>query len=222
MYTMVDNSQRTKDTVTAEDSGLLQIQMALNRLETDFSQIYSPIYFSSEQNKKLEKANSYQPTERFPKVTKEGHPVPLFEHPDDETLVFMTSSHRRKMEDVKQSRWAWVQYTVEDFDSDEDSGSSKMWVRRSIASNPFAPEVYWDKIRPQILVKNIESVRFLFWNARDKEWVENFPSIEGKLYAVKVELVWFDADSVEQSNTRVFRVLWPHPNFFFNLLQGVE
>ena len=213
-YTMVDNSQRTKDSVITEDRSVLQIQMALNRLEADFSQIYSPAYFSQEKEKKPPDGR-YQATEQFPRVTVEGHIVPLLEFGDD-TLTFLTSSNRRKMQDVKQSRWAWVRYTL------EDSDSSVAWVRRSIAGDPFSPQIYWDKIRPQILVRNVKSIKFWFWDVQGKEWAEQTPDNEEKVHAIKVELVWLDNDEVEQSNTRVFRVLWPHPNFFFNLLQGLE
>ena len=216
IYTMVDNSQRTKDVVTTEDRALLQVQMALNRLESDVSQIYSPRYFTSRQEKKSPLVQSYRATEQFPEMTSDGHPIPILEHPDDETIMFMTSSNRRKMEDSKQSRWAWVQYTL------EDSDSSKIWVRRSVVGNPFAPQVYWDKVRPQVLVKNIVSLEFWFWDVDRKEWVEDFERVEKKLYAVKVKLVWLDAGDIEQTNTRVFRILWPYPNFFYNLLQGVE
>ena len=97
-----------------------------------------------------------------------------------------------------------------------------MWIRRSTSGDPFAPQIYWDKIRPQVLMRNVKSIQFWFWDVQDKEWVENLPEEVEKLYALKVELIWFDVNEVEQSNTRVFRVLWPHPNFFFNLLQGVE
>ena len=218
-YTMVDNSQRAKDSVTVEDSTLLQVQMALNRFEADFSQIYSPRYFASKQNKKkkeLPSLDMYNATEQFPELSKDGHPVPLLEQVDDNTLSFMTSSNRRKMQDIKQSRWTWVQYTL------EDSDSSNVWVRRSSASDPFSPRVDWDKVRPQVLVKKVKEIQFSFWDVRNKDWVESLSEVAENLYAVKIDLVWLDANDGEQSNTRVFRVLWPHPNFFYNLLEGVQ
>ena len=99
-YVMVDNSQRTKDSVTVEDRTMLQAQMALNRLEADFSQLYSPAYFVQEKKEKRAPVG-YQATEQFPRMTGEGQIVPLLEQSDDSTLVFMTSSNRRKMRDIK-------------------------------------------------------------------------------------------------------------------------
>ena len=212
IYTIVDNSQRTKEFITAEDNSVLQVQLALNRLDSDFSQMYSPLYFSAKKEAK-KSSNEYQPSEQFPNITEEGHPVPLLDQSDDSTLTFMTSSNRRKMQDIKQSRWTWVQYTLEDFDS------SQAWVRKSVAGNPFAEQIYWDKIRPQVLVRKVASVNFWFRDVEKKEWVEDLQNISGKLYAIKVELNWYDVNDIEQTNTRVFRVLWPHPNFFFDLLQ---
>ena len=213
IYTIVDNSQRTKDAITLEDNSVLRVQMAFNRLDSDFSQIYSPSYFSAKKEEKKSSTEVFQATEQFPDITKDGHPIPLVEQSDGETLTFMSSSNRRKMEDIKQSRWIWVQYTLEDFDS------SQAWVRRSVAGNPFVEQIFWDEIRPQVLVKKVKSVNFWFWDVEKKEWVEDLQSIEGKLYALKLELTWYDVNDVEQINTRVFRALWPHPNFFFDLLQ---
>ena len=51
-YVMVDNSQRTKETVSTEDRAMLQVQMAFNRLEADFSQIYSPAYFAPQRKRR--------------------------------------------------------------------------------------------------------------------------------------------------------------------------
>ena len=215
-YAMVNNSQDAKQSVTVEDNAVLQVQLALNRLESDFSQIYSPIYFSS-RNKNNSSAEVYSPNEQFPGVTGEGHPIPLLEHSDKETLMFMTSSNRRKMEDVKQSRWAWVQYTLEEVDS------VFTWVRRSTAEDPFAPNLDWGELRPQILVKNVKDIIFKFWDVEKKDWIEGWDDDTGKkLYAVRVELNWIDANEIEQTNIRVFRVLWPYPNFFFNLIKSIK
>ena len=212
IYAMVDNSQRAKDSITVEDNSALQAQLALNRLDSDFSQIYSPLYFSKKSTESLKE--NYQSSEQFPWITQEGHPVPLFEQSDDSTLSFMTSSNRRRMQDVKQSRWVWVQYTLEDFNS------SQVWVRKSMASNPFVERISWEDIRSQVLLKKVKNVTFWFWDIDKKEWVEELKDSAKKVYAIKVELIWYDANDIEQFNTRVFRALWPYPNFFFELLQG--
>ena len=217
-YAMVNNSQDAKDSVTTEDNAVLQVQLALNRLESDFSQIYSPVYYSSKKKKPSRNLlENYPPTQQFPRVTEEGHPIPQFDHSDKETLAFMTSSNRRKMEDIKQSRWAWVRYTLEDVDS------VPSWVRRSTAEDPFAANMDWDEIRPQTLVKNVKSILFEFWDVEKKEWVEEWDDdLENRLYAIRVELVWLDSNEIEQTTTRAFRVLWPYPNFFFNLIQSIR
>ena len=214
VYTMVDNSQNAKDSITVEDNAVLQVQLALNRLDSDFSQIYSPLYFSAKKGLKHSSEESYRYSDQFPEVTAEGHPVPFLDKSDDGTLTFMSSSNRRKMQDIKQSRWVWVQYAL------EDDGSSQAWVRKSIAGNPFVEQLYWDQIRSQVLLRKVASVHFWFWDVEKKEWVEELQSLKKKVYAMKVELTWYDANNIEQSNTRVFRTLWPWPNFFFDLLQG--
>ena len=216
IYAMVDNSQRAKDSVLIEDNSVLQVQLALNRFNSDFSQIYSPLYFSGKLKKPLRETE--QSSKQFPWVTAGGYPVPFLERADDSTLTFMTASNRRKMQDVKQARWAWVQYTLEDSDSDPH----QVWVRKSLSGNPFAEQIYWDDIRSQVLLRRIKEVNFWFWDVAKKEWVEDLQESAKKLYAVKVELLWYDANDIEQTNTRVFRALWPYPNFFFELLQGGE
>ena len=214
-YTMIDNSQNAKDSVTVEDNALLQVQMALNRLESDFSQIYSPIYYSPKSKaRKVASSEPYSSSEQFPVMTDDGHPIPRLEHPDESTLVFMTTSNRRKMQEVKQARWSWVHYSLEDV----DSGTA--WVRKSTAANPFAPQMNWDEVRPQVLMRNVKSILFKFWDVDKKEWVEDWEDDPQKrLYAIKVALTWVDANEVEQTSIRAFRALWPYPNFFFNLLR---
>ena len=147
-------------------------------------------------------------------MTGEGHPVPFLDRPDDETLTFMTSSNRRKMRNIKQSRWVWVQYALEDFDS------SKRWVRRSIAGNPFAPQIFLGQNSSPDFAQECQEYPVLVLGRGGQEWAEDFQKAAKKFYAVKVELVWYDDSKVEHSNTRTFRTLWPHPNFFSICFRG--
>ena len=47
MVNIIDNSIKTKESVLAEDKDFMQIETALARFDLDFSQIYSPLFFSA-------------------------------------------------------------------------------------------------------------------------------------------------------------------------------
>ena len=49
---ITNDSLDTKDTVLAEDQELFQAEMAVNRIVTDISHMYNPLFYAAEKGKK--------------------------------------------------------------------------------------------------------------------------------------------------------------------------
>lgn len=211
LYALVDTSQKRKDRITLEDREILQAQLAFNRIDADFSQIYSPLYFSKLPSRQRRLRYPPPSSDQFPSATEEGDPIPTIENPDQNTLIFMSSANRRKIQDIKQSRLLWVRYTLRKSES-EDSPLFDL-IRISTANDPFAQRLDWEPLRKQVLLDGVESLDFQFWNQKRKEWEENLRNLpKGQaLAALKVILRWKDDSGKEYKNTRVFRPLWPSP-----------
>lgn len=139
---ITENAAQTKERTTIINESNLQIETALSRFEWDFSQIYSPLYFTNpyvagnqdmdgdgrndqtgeviSNNPNADQLNEYHQLLRmrfennnhFSGISKEGLPIPRFYSPDKSTFEFFTSSNRRKMVNTKQSHFNWVKYTL--------------------------------------------------------------------------------------------------------------
>lgn len=219
-------SIETKDRVLSEDEQYLQVETAMSRLEWDISQTYSPLYFSHEmkpQNLSESQGDAYnqlianyQNNNRFSFPSYDSLPVPVFKFEDKNTLTFFTTSNRRKLKNIKQSHFAWVQYTVEsDDNAQNDSTSAKgMLVRKFMPHDVFHKEdIVWEDVKSQILLRNVDSLKFEFWNPKTRKWVDNLDLIEqgNHLFrGVKILLNWIDPDGIEVEIIRVFRPLFPN------------
>ncbi len=232
VVSITGSSQQTKDRVLSEDKEILQIETALSRFEWDFSQIYSPLYFSHEMRKEnLESEESilaaerllelYRSSEAFPKPSYDGLPIPLFSLEDKNNFTFFTSSNRRKLKNIKQSHFAWVQYSFETdrnvYNEEEEKTlnlrAKGILVRKFQANDVFNPEgVKWDDIKRQVLLRNVESLKFEFWNPKTKKWVDNLELIEnGKhiAHGVKLTLEWMTPEKTKLLYVRIYRPLFP-------------
>jgi len=139
---ITENAAQTKERTTIINENNLQIETALSRFEWDFSQIYSPLYFTTpyvaqnqdldgdgrndktgeaiQPNQGLEEYNEFhqnlrmrfENNQHFSGISKEGLPIPRFHSPDKTIFEFFTASNRRKMVNVKQSHFNWVKYTL--------------------------------------------------------------------------------------------------------------
>lgn len=139
---ITENAAQTKERTTVINENNLQIETALSRFEWDFSQIYSPLYFTTpyvaqnqdldgdgrndktgeaiQPNQGLEEYNEFhqnlrmrfESNQHFSGISKEGLPIPRFHSPDKATFEFFTASNRRKIVNVKQSHFNWVKYTL--------------------------------------------------------------------------------------------------------------
>ena len=233
VVSVTDSSIQIKDRVLSEDKETLQIETALSRFEWDFSQIYSPLYYSHEMKKENLQdeesvlafdnlINSFNSNENFPKPSYDGLPIPKVIFKDKSTFSFFTTSNRRKLKDIKQSHFAWVQYSLEtdrEVRDEDDSDSpkprsNKIFVRKFKPNNVFDKEsIDWGDIKRQVLLRNVESLKFEFWDKEKKKWQDNIDLIKDGEYlvrGVKVTLVWLTPEETKMKFVRVYRPLFPY------------
>lgn len=225
-YKMIDNSTDTKDRVLKEDQLLLQTLTAMGRLDSDFSQIYSPLY-SYPKVTAVDTASVYQdnspPKGGFDGKAKNGEDVPQFQSEDKSALVFFTSSNRRKIIDTKESRYTWVKYSMRRSDNshsekderDLNTKGENELIRQTFSSNIYGREINWQDIKAQVLLTRVKSIEYSFWDERSKKFVTSIQELnENKniIRSIKLNLVWIDENNHEQKIEKTFRVLYP----FFN------
>jgi len=230
-----DSSQQVKDRVLKEDKERLQVETALSRFEWDFSQIYSPLYFSHEMRKTSFESQEtlqvidniiafYQQKNLFNKISYDNTPIPRVIFQDKSTFGFFTTSNRRKFKNIKQSHFAWVLYQLEK--SEEEGARAKnILVRKYIANDVWNDEeIDFKETKSQILLRNIESLKFEFWDREKKKWVDNINTItngEHKVWGVKMSIEWIDPTNVKVLFVRMFRTLFPYfePEDMYKLKQ---
>lgn len=237
----------TSERVTREDAEALQIETAMSRLEWDFSQIYSPLYFDHIVRPDQMSENEaevfaqikliYESNNRFKNPSYTNLPIPEFEAEDKSTLVFFTSSNRRKLQNAKQSNFAWVKYSLapndEEIDTEaiqkttKEAKKSLMLIRQISNTDIYNPEeIEWDEVKQQILHRKINTLKFEFWNPQNFKWTENLRTIQNGnniLYALRVTIEFYNADNIEQTTVRVFRPLYPEftPEDMYKFLNAV-
>jgi len=201
---MLQEGLERKDTVTKEDRDRLQVENFWQRLSLDIAQNYTPLYYDPIATPDPNNPDA-QTLEAFPAMTKHDYvvPVPL---ESDEGWVFFTASNRRRQEGQKQSNYTWVRYDLID---QEDH--TKAVARRQLAGKVFYGVFDWEKIKPQIILKNVKSLAFWFWDAKKKKFVEHLKELPAPvvLRGIKVKLEWEDILGQSQTFERIFRVAWP-------------
>ena len=262
VVSVTENAADTMDRTTESNKNNLQVETALARFEWDFSQIYSPLYFSTPLNigaadpysnnnndangdglddltqKPIVQAQltpelqeyyqrlnqRFERNEHFIAVSKEGIPIPRFYSPETNLFEFFTYSNRRKIENTKQSHFAWVRYTLGNplpADPDEEINpnlppSLKTLVRYFAADDPYDdkridPEDE-SKVKVATLLENVESLEFQFWNPQNRKWETSLRSIqsgESLLRGVKMILVFYDSSAHKRIVERIYRNHWP-------------
>lgn len=232
--TIVSNSVETKDTVTKEDRAFLQIYTALNRFEIDFIQIYSPLYFTVKEKsldeaakEKAEEESSgrdtydnpnlaYQGSEKYPTISRKGEPIGVIVNEDKNSLIFSTMSNRRKIQNAKESRFAWVKYSlgkITDDDELKDELKGEELVRNFTALDPYSKEFDWKNTESQVLLQNVKSLTYSFYDKEKEKWVERLNETGNDSEtprAVKISLVWINELGNEIEFERTFRPLWPY------------
>lgn len=229
IITIQDNGMATKDRVIAEDRDWLQVETAFSRVEWDFSQIHSPLYYSHEM--RLNESSTEQEQEVYGMLTApfmnnenfafpsyDGHPVPIFRIEDGSSLTFFTSSNRRKFKNIKQSNFAWVRFRLESLEDENNENDkdrkTKALVRYFYPDDPFAGDpIPWDDIKGQVLLRNIEDIKFEVWDRMQRKWQENLDVVANgkhKIEGLKITLNWLDKDDNKYEFMRIFRPLQPY------------
>lgn len=229
-FRMVDDSTDTKENVLREDRALLQSLTAVSRLDTDMTQIYSPLYTYSKANAATDPNAVYQDnaTSRgsFDGKAKNGMIVPQFQSEDKSTLVFLTMSNRRKMADSKESRFNWVRYSIRRSEKKDDEGAGASptartnigeneLVRQTISTNIYTNDLNWSEVKAQVLMTDVKSVDFSFWDERSKKFVPSLLDLnenKNTVRSLKMSLVWVDENNRDQKIEKVYRILMPYFN----------
>lgn len=218
---ITSNSIGTKEKVLAEDKTVMQLELALSILQNDFAQIYTPLFHGSREKRKNVESEPYgrfDSNERFAFATNQGLPVPRIKHPEKGGLEFLTNSNRRKMVDSKESSLAWVRYSLRpaEKEPENEAPASKETfelVRSYEASNIYsADSKVMDKEKSFVLFSRFTSLEFLFWNPKEKKFVEGIddvPNGKNLLRAIKVKFSWMDELLTESEDERIFYALWP-------------
>lgn len=229
IYKVTNNSIETKTIVTSEDREYVQMVSALHRIDTDFSQIYSPLfhtarYISKEKSRDANEEQSntkivkFTPSEQFPMVSVSGEPIPKVESEDKSTLSFFSRANRRRLQDVKQSRISWIRYSLRNLEKKE--GEEK-WgdyelVRQSSSLDPYSPEMEWGKVKEQVLLKGIKELSFEFWSTKGKKFVDRITDLptedRNSLRGLRVNLEMVAMDGAKSEISRTFRPLYPYFN----------
>ncbi len=226
MLTVINFTQSTQDTaerVTAEDKELLQIETAMSRLEWDISHIYSPLYFSHKMDPTQmsegegviynDLIQKYSKNQRFNFISYDALPIPFFQNPEKSEFIFLTQSNRRKFQDIKQSHFAWIRYSLKTDENSETKDGNKMLVRNVLADDIFSDQkIEWDDLKDQVLMRKINKLKFEFWDKKNQKWRDNLDIIEdgkNKALGIRITMEYLGPDNIESIAVRIFRPLFP-------------
>lgn len=226
-YKMVDNATETKDQVLKEDQLIMQTLTALNRIDNDLSQIYTPLYSYNRtqpmQNADMQMQDSYTQTESSPTFdgrTKNGLLIPQFISEEKSSIQFLTTANRRKIANSKESRYAWIKYSLQpSTDEEELKRGGNDLVRQILPTNVYGKDVTGilkdpqaEQARAQVIMTNIKNIEFTFWDERSKKYVTSLQELnENKnlIRSIKMEMTWVDENNHEQIIRKTFRTLYP-------------
>ena len=232
-YQITDSSINTKENVTKEDREIMQVLTMLNRMESDFQESYSPLFFdakASSSSVSMDDASTgnysndisyFEGNKNFNSKTKSGHLIPYYLAEEKGTIQFLSAAHRRRIEGKKESRFVWIKYSLRNTnaESNEDNAEEKRaeyeLIRQSYPSDVYAKEIDWEKIPAQVVIQNIKELEFQFWDERTKKFTANLNDLNENRYnirSIKVVFTWVDADKNEQKFEKNFRTLWPYFN----------
>lgn len=168
----------------------------------------------------------FERNEHFSAVSKEGFPVPRFYSPDKSTFEFFTSSNRRKLENMKQSHFAWVRYALapqQELPSEEGQEANpnipkslRSLVRYYTADDPYSDKRIniddVDRVKGAVLLRNVEALEFQFWDFNRRKWETNIKTVpqgESVLRGVRLIISWYDSAGNKRTTSRIFRTHWP-------------
>ena len=235
MYTIVNDSTESKDQIISEDRDALQLVTALDRMEQDFAQFYSPLYYSAKYVKKTtgqgqrfgdpgqneeeqvpDPLASYVPSERFPAISNSADIIPKLDNESKTEIAFLTTSNRRILEDSKQSRYAWVRYSLRSStreDAGLKEGADYELTRAIETENIYNKDFNWDSVKEYPILRDIKSFQFQFWNASTEKFVDRLELVAKDKETprlIKILMVWINSDNNEVTIERTFRPLSPY------------
>lgn len=226
-FKLVDNSTSTKENVLREDRALLQSIVATGRLDSDISQLYSPLYSYGKANvvsdANAEYLDNSSSGATYDGKAKNGMIIPQFESSDKSTIVFLTTSNRRKVAEVKESRFTWVRYSMRQSEKSDDQTindkgalqAENELVRQTISTNIYTSNLNWSDVKSQILMTQVKSIEFSFWNDSTKKFSSSILDLnenKNAIRSIKMQLIWIDEDNHEQKIEKIFRILHPYFN----------
>jgi len=222
VFYLTENSTEGAARTTREDLVKMQIEAALNRIEQDFSRIYTPLYYKAIKGKKSKQSRememmseefpSFETNERFPALTQDNQPIPAIKSDSPADLLFLSTTHQRKIQNAKESHYVWIKYMLRDsLDEDRNAMAPFELIRYYIPSDIYATDFDFEKIRPSVLLSHIKKLEFKFWNPSKKEFVDDFKMMDKPhlLRAIKVVLTTVDAKNIESKFERIYRSIWP-------------
>ncbi len=225
-FKMVDTNTETKERVIKEDRQTVQGLTAIGRLDSDISQLYNPLFSHSKLIPTADNsADIYADTNTnangaYDGKANNGALIPQFKSEDKSSIIFLTMANRRKFTDSKESRLAWVKYSLRAMEPDPDNPDDKSsglyeLVRQTIASDIYNSNLDWSKPKFQVVMEDIKELEFSFWDERTKKYVDSLQGLnENKnlIRSLKVSIKWIDEDKNEQKLEKTFRVLNPYFN----------
>lgn len=229
VYSIVNNSTNTKERITAEDKDFLQVEAFFARFDTDFSQIYSPLYFSTRAKKQAadgqqtfnnDDSSSIQ-GQRFEGKAENDLPIPQVDGDTKGKLIFLTSSHRRRVVSSKESDYTWISYELKS-SPEENKVAPLVIVRNYQPQDVYGKNFKWDENKDQLILKSVRDLEFGFWDEVKKGYVtatrELGAANKNLIRMVRIKLTWVDRDGNEHKYERFFRPLWP----YFKALSATE
>ena len=224
---ITNDSLDNNNIIVREDRELLQIETALDRLNWDFSQIYTPLYHTqrfkvdgnaiveTEKKKKALLENPlYRNGVRFSGPDFMGRPIPFITEEKGEAIEFYTKGHRRRFENSNESEFAWVRYEFRPYRGDEESKKGLLeLVRYYSSTNIYDSDINLKELQAMVLTDKVVEYSFLFWNGKRKKWEENLRNVEhGRsiLRGLKLNIKWKRASGeIEEFASRTYRTIWP-------------
>ena len=223
-YQLVNTNTETKTKVVKEDREIVQTLAAMGRIESDFSQLYTPLFSNSKMAPSAASSDVYADVPvangSFDGKSKDGNLIPLIKSEDKSNLLFLTQANRRKVADSKESRFTWIKYSIRSMQPDPENPDDKVSglyevIRQTIPTDIYNTTLDWEAQRPQVLIDRVKSFEFSFWDERTKKFATSLSELnENKnlLRSIKVELVWIDENQNEQKIVKTYRVLAPYFN----------
>ncbi len=228
VISVTNQSVDKSEEIIKEDRQLLQIETALDRIDWDFSQIYTPMYFAQEytidpnnevaDKKKFESLKEnpiYKNRSRFSMPDFFSHPIPIFTQETKDTFQFFTKAHRRRIQNSKESDFAWVKYEFRSYrGEDENKKGLYELVRYYFPGDIYNNDIQMDDIKPFVLAQSIVEYSISFWNDKKEKYELRLNNVENGdrlLRGFKVEIIWRrDNSEVEEYSSRTYRTVWPY------------